>query len=93
MVIVWTNCSVTNASASQDGLEICAMKTLMIVLEALLIQVILPTLVKMEDNVLIRLMTLSANAYLDLLARSVSTTSISVKGTHVRMEEPARAVV
>ena len=71
MVTAWTNFSVTNVSVNQDGLGICAMKTSTIVLEALLTQAILLIHVKMEDNVLIRLMTLSANAYLDLLARNV----------------------
>ena len=71
MVIALINCSATNVFVNQDGLEICAMKILMIVSEAQLIQATPQIHVKMEDNVLTRSMTLSVNAYPDLLARNV----------------------
>ena len=65
------NCSATNVFVNLDGLEICAMKILMTVLEAQLIQAIPQIHAKMEDNVLTRSMTLSVNAFPDLLARNV----------------------
>ena len=71
MVTVLINCSATNVFVNLDGLEICAMKILMIVSEAQLIQATPQIHVKMEDNVLIKSMTLSVNAFPDLLARNV----------------------
>ena len=53
------------------------MKTLMIASEAQQILAILLTHVKMVVNVLIKLTTLSANAYLDSLARNVRYMSLS----------------
>ena len=70
-VIVLINSSATNAFVNPDGLEICVMKTLMTASEAQLIQATPLTHVKMVGNVLIRLTILSANAYLDSLARNV----------------------
>ena len=71
METVLINCSATNVFVNQDGLEICAMKILMIVSEAQLIQATPQTHVKMEDNALIKSMTSSVNAFPDLLARNV----------------------
>ena len=71
MVTVLINCSATNVFVNQDGLEICAMKILMIVSEAQLIQATPQIHVKMEDNVLIKSTTLSVNVYPDSPARNV----------------------
>ena len=76
-VIVLINSSATNVFVNPDGLEICATKTLMIASEAQQILAIHLTHVKMVVNVLIKLTTLSANVYLDSLARSVRYMSLS----------------
>jgi hypothetical protein len=80
-----------NVFVNLAGQETCAMKILTIVSAVPQIQAILLILARMEDNVSIKLMTMSVNAYQDSLGKSASTMLISAKETLVRMEERVAA--